>query len=94
MRFASGFSVVALVALGAVLPSTRVHAAPPGLLDGQSYAGVFGPKDRAGDRAETLPFADGRFWTNECGPCGFVAAPYTSTRAGDALTFYGVLPGA
>ena len=60
MRYASGFSVVALVALvalGAVLPGA--HAAPPGLLDGQPYAGVFGPKERAGDRAEpsTLPVA-------------------------------------
>jgi hypothetical protein len=60
-----------------------------GDLDGRVFVGSFGPADRPGDRADSLTFDDGHFWSANCVPCGFGPAPYWIRRVGDELHFRG-----
>lgn len=60
-------------------------------LDGMVFAGEFGDKDKRADRADTLYFADGMFWSENCVPCGFAPAPYWVRRTSEGVWFRGTL---
>ena len=60
-----------------------------GALDGTQFAGTFGPDGGSSGRADTLYFSEGRFWSANCVPCGFVPALYWVRHDGDAIHFRG-----
>ena len=60
-------------------------------LDGQSFKGMFGPPDGSSDRADELHFRDGRFWSKNCVPCGFLPGPYRAWVTAEGTRFEGVL---
>ena len=86
---------VAIVPTGLAVSGDAVTSAPEtspashGRLDGMRFVGMFGPDGQPGDRKDTLYFGDGRFWSANCVPCGFVPAIYWIRLAGDETHFRG-----
>ena len=76
-----------------VVPATAQAPADPapthGLLDGRQFVGTFGPRDGGVGRIDTLFFSEGRFWSANCVPCGFVPALYWVRQDGNAIHFRG-----
>lgn len=66
-------------------PAPVVAASGP--LDGLAFAGTFGPAGEPADLTDTLYFADGRFWSENCVPCGFAPGIYW-VRYGDEGTHF------
>lgn len=58
-------------------------------LDGMMFVGTIGPADGPRDRADTLSFGTGHFWSAICVPCGFLPSAYWVRRVGDAIHFRG-----
>lgn len=89
-------SISLVLALGALAtpaqPQSEAPADPApasGVLDGRQFAGTFGPEGGASGRPDTLYFSEGRFWSANCVPCGFVPALYWVRHDGDAIHFRG-----
>jgi len=66
-------------------------AAAHGPLDGMRFVGTFGDQGEAEGREDTLYFADGKFWSKNCVPCGFSPAPYWVRYTEDGIHFKGEL---
>lgn len=58
-----------------------------GDLDGMMFVGTIGPADGPRDRADTLSFGTGHFWSAICVPCGFLPSVYWVRRVGDEIHF-------
>jgi len=57
-------------------PPAPVATAASGPLDGLAFVGTFGPAGEPADLTDTLYFGDGRFWSENCVPCGFTPGVY------------------
>jgi hypothetical protein len=69
-------------------PTVAVSApAAGGVLDGKTFSGEFIENGNKSAGKDQLVFADGTFHSVECQQYGFVAVPYRTTAAGDAITF-------
>lgn len=66
-------------------------AAARGPLDGMRFVGSFGPEGEPADREDTLYFANGRFWSKNCVPCGFSPGRYWVRYTEDGIHFKGEL---
>lgn len=66
-------------------------AAAHGALDGMRFVGSFGPKGEPADSEDILYFADGKFWSKNCVPCGFAPSPYWVRHTEDGIRFKGEL---
>lgn len=85
-------ALVALVLAWPVAPGAgdgQLGAHAP--LDGLHFVGRLGPEGQAADRDDTLYFADGQFWSENCVPCGFAPGPYWTRHAEDSIHFRGEL---
>jgi len=97
----SGAALAVLLAILFTFPATadgqngaggqNDAAAAHGPLDGMRFVGDFGPKGEAADREDTLYFADGKFWSKNCVPCGFSPGPYWVRYTEDGIHFKGEL---
>jgi hypothetical protein len=63
------------------------HADKPGLLDGNSYRGMFIEKGKTSGDDDTLTFSGGRFHSSACDQYGYGDAAYTAIAQGDAVHF-------
>ena len=76
--------VLVLVTLWSEIPSI---AAQMGGLDGKTFIGEFAQKGKKTEGKDELIFKDGKFHSIGCDPYGFGDGTYTSTMAGNTITF-------
>lgn len=67
---------------------------PAGPLDGLTFDGRYGPKEKPRDRPDTLRFEGGWFWSEDCSRHGFGPAPYWVRFEGANIRFSAVLESA
>lgn len=82
------FAVSVAVAAEGLDPAAESNDGP---LDGLVFTGEFGPEGEPADRTDTLYFGNGRFWSENCIPCGFPPGIYRVRRADGAIRFQGKL---
>lgn len=73
-----------LLVCGGFAFAAKTH---PGMLDGKTFSGDSGEKDKAAANKETVDFSKGMFHSAACDQFGFQPAPYKTTRKGDAIDF-------
>lgn len=58
-----------------------------GALDGKTFSGEFGQRNKKKEGNDTFIFKDGRFRSTACDPYGFGDAPYTTSLSANVTTF-------
>lgn len=92
-RPATGYALLlgAVLTVSATISGADTPAGGEGPLDGMVFQGDFGPKGGPADRTDALHFQDGRFWSENCVPCGFRPGVYWVRREAGRLHFKGEL---
>ena len=58
-----------------------------GALDGKTFSGVIGPKEKTDGRPDDFVFQDGSFESTLCNTFGYGKGTYQTTAKGDAVEF-------
>ncbi len=73
--------------LSLILPLIAGSVSAAGILDGNTYSGVIGPKGKASDGKDDIIFANGTLHSTACDAYGFEPGAYTAVQDGDVIRF-------
>ena len=79
--------IIGMLGSGMVVQAATTAESSSGALDGKTFVGEMGSKDKAKGDPDQFRFRDGQFRSTACDPYGFDDAPYMTSIQGDALTF-------